>query len=156
MTATQQPTPPVSPPTLATPLHEALSGLYPVLQRALTRSWHDTPLTPSQARLLRAVRLCPGISPRHAAAEVREDAAFVATRAEELVALDLLEVRSARDEDELGLRLTARGRVRTLAWNEKRREMLDRALDALSPQERASIALALPALEHLAVALGEC
>ena len=60
-------------PSLGEPLHRVLAGLRPVLQRALTRSWPDTPLRPSQARLLRVVRLCPGISPERAAAELRED-----------------------------------------------------------------------------------
>ena len=48
-------------PSLGEPLHRVLAGLRPVLQRALTRSWPDTPLRPSQARLFRVVRPCvPG------------------------------------------------------------------------------------------------
>ena len=143
-------------PTLGAPLHEALSELRPLLQRAITRSWPDAPLSPSQARLLRTVRLCPGISPLRAASEVREDATFVATLTRELVALELLEVRTPPSGGDAELRLTARGRVRTVAWNNKEREMLDRALDVLSAAERAAIALALPALERLALALDGC
>jgi DNA-binding MarR family transcriptional regulator len=142
-------------PSLGAPLHRVLNGLRPVIQRALTRSWPETPLSPSQARVLRIVRLCPGISPRSVATELRENSTFAAVLAEELIALELLEARRSPEGDEVGLRLTHRGRVRTMAWQDKGREVLDRALDTLSPQERAAIALALPALEHLAVALAD-
>jgi hypothetical protein len=140
-------------PSLGEPLHRVLAGLRPVLQRALTRSWPDTPLRPSQARLLRVVRLCPGISPERAAVELREDSTVAQDLIAQLVALELLDTRRSRDGTEHELRLTDRGLVRTVAWQDKQHEVLDRALDTLSAHERASIALALPALEHLALAL---
>jgi hypothetical protein len=112
-------------------------------------------LSPSQARLLQVVRLCPGISPDRAAVELREHSTFVQELIGQLVALELLDTRRSRDCDEVELRLTHRGRVRTVVLQNKRSELLDRALDTLSAQERASIALALPALEHLVVALGD-
>jgi DNA-binding MarR family transcriptional regulator len=142
-------------PSLGEPLHRVLDGLRPSLQRALTRSWPETPLSPSQARLLRVVRLCPGISPDRAAVELREDSTLAHELIGQLVALDLLDTRCPRDGSEVELRLTRRGRVRTVAWHDNQRDLLDRALDTLSVHERAAIALALPALEHLAVALGD-
>ena len=142
-------------PSLGEPLHRVLDELRPVLQRALNRSWPDAPLRPSQARLLRVVRLCPGISPERVAVELREDSTLARELIEELVALELLDARRSRDGAELELRLTNRGRVRTVAWRDKQHEVLDRALEALSAHERASIALALPALEHLALALSD-
>jgi hypothetical protein len=142
-------------PSLGEPLHRVLDGLRPVLQRALTRSWPETPLSPSQARLLRVVRLSPGISPDRAAMELRESSTFAQELIGQLVALELLGTRCSRDGNEVELRLTHRGRVRTVAWQDKQSELLDRSLDTLSVHERAAIALALPALEHLAVALGD-
>ena len=142
-------------PSLGEPLHRVLDGLRPVLQRALTRRWPDAPLRPSQARLLRVVRLCPGISPEQAATELREDSTLAEELIAQLVALELLDTRPARHGTERELRLTDRGRVRAVAWRDNQHEVLDRALDTLSAHERASIALALPALEHLALALSD-
>jgi DNA-binding MarR family transcriptional regulator len=127
-----------------------------LLQQASRRNWPEPPLSPSQVRLLRLVRLCPGISPEHAAVDAREDGRFVTAVADQLVALDLLEVRRSGGDDPMQLRLTARGHARAAAWDGTRREVLDRALDRLAPQERAAIALALPALERLAFALDDC
>jgi hypothetical protein len=78
---------------------------------------------------------------------------FTQELTEHLVALELLETRSSDDSSDVGLRLTHHGVVRTVLWQDKGQELLDQALDTLSAQERAAIALALPALEHLAVAL---
>jgi hypothetical protein len=141
--------------SLGTPLHQVLTGLRPVLRHAVTRSSPEPPLSPTQARLLRVVRLSPGISPERSAAELRETTTFTQELIEQLVALELLETRSSRDSSEVELRLTYRGVVRTVLWQDKGQELLDRALDTLSAQERAAIALALPALEHLAVALSD-
>ena len=146
---------PASRRSLGAPLHRVLNGLRPVMQRALTRSWPETPLSPSQARVLRVVRLCPGISTRSVATELREDPTFAAAVATELVAMGLLEARRSGELDDVGLRLTHRGRVRTVAWVDNGRAVLDRALATLSQQDRAAIALALPALEHLAAALAD-
>ena len=87
--------------------------------------------------------------------ELREDSTLAQELIAQLVALELLDMRRSRDGEERELRLTDRGRLRTVAWKDKQHELLDRALDALSAHERASIALALPALEHLAVALSD-
>ena len=142
-------------PSLGAPLHEALDSLRPLLQRASRRHWPEAPLSRSQVRVLRLVRLCPGISPERAAADVREDDRWVTAVAEQLVALGLLEIRRG-DGDRTELRLTTRGYARAAAWDGTRREVLDRALEQLEPQERAAIALALPALERLAFALDDC
>jgi len=142
-------------PSLGAPLQRVLTGLRPVLRRALTRSWPEPPLSPSQARLLRVVRLHPGIAPSDAARELREDVTFAATLVEQLAALEIVTVHHRRGAAAVELRLTPRGCLRAVAWQNKGVEMLDRALDTLRPQERASIALALPALERLADALGD-
>ena len=146
---------PASRRSLGAPLHRVLNGLRPVMHRALTRSWPETALSPSQARVLRIVRLCPGISTLDLATELREDPTLAAAIAAELIAMDLLEARGTGEDDDDGLRLTHRGRVRTVAWVDNGRAVLDRALDTLSQQDRAAIALALPALEHLAAVLAD-
>jgi len=144
------------PPSLGVPLHDALEGLHPLLQHACRRNLAAVPLSPSQSRLLRQVRLCPGISPEHAAVDVREDDRFVTAVADQLVGLGLLEQRRASDDDTVELRLTTRGHERAASWDDTRREVLDRALAQLTPPERAAIAVALPALERLAGALDDC
>jgi len=142
-------------PSLGAPLQRVIAELRPVLQRALTRSWPEPPLSPSQARLLRVVRMHPGIAPGDAARELHEDPAFAATLVEQLAALEIVTVQQRRGTATDELRLTPRGCLRAAAWQNKGVEMLDRALETLRPQERASIALALPALEHLAEALAD-
>ena len=51
------------------------------------------------------------------------------------------------------LRLTLKGHLRAREWRGKSTEVLDHALDTLTPQERAAIAIAIPALERLADAV---
>jgi DNA-binding MarR family transcriptional regulator len=137
--------------SLGTPLNHVLSEIHPVLNRALNRSWPAAPLTPSQARLLRVVRLRPGISTGELPQELHEDPRFAKTLVDQLVRLDLLaDGPDPEDPHRNALRLTAQGQLRTHAWRMKSTETLDRALDELTSQERAAIAVALPALEHLA------
>ena len=47
------------------------------------------------------------------------------------------------------LRLTAAGHRRVHAWRDRSTQTVDRALEALDAEERATLALALPALRHL-------
>ena len=140
-------------PSLGDPLVRVLTALRPALNRGLNESWPDTPLTPSQARLLRTLRLRPGISTVEAAEELREDRAFAEAVIAELEHLDLVSVSAdAADPSSRSLRLTGRGRTRTIAWRLRTTELVDQALAELEPAERAAIALALPALDHLALA----
>jgi DNA-binding MarR family transcriptional regulator len=139
-------------PSLAEPLVQVLTALRPVLNRGLNESWPDTPLTPTQARLLRILRLRPGISTAEAAEELHEDPRFTDAAIGELERLELVYRAPDPTAESSTVRLTGRGRTRTLAWRLRTTELVDHALAGLEPAERATIALALPALEHLALA----
>jgi DNA-binding MarR family transcriptional regulator len=154
MYETSTTSPHVERPSLGMPLQRVLSNLRPALHRAVTESWPDTPLSPSQARLLRIVRLRPGIAAPEIAQELREEPSVASATIEELVQRELL-AREPDPDDRRAhrLRLTMRGRLRNRAWRGKSTEVLDRALDTLTPQERAAIAIAIPSLERLADAV---
>ena len=47
------------------------------------------------------------------------------------------------------LRLTAAGHRRVHAWRDRSTQTVDRALESLDAEERAALALALPAFRHL-------
>ena len=130
-----------------------LSDLRPVVHRAVNDRWPGMPLSPSQARLLRIVRLRPGIASTDVPAELREDPVVALTVIEELVHAELLTSEPDADDDARGLRLTLKGHLRARELRGKSTEVLDHALDTLTPQERAAIAIAIPALERLADAL---
>jgi DNA-binding MarR family transcriptional regulator len=140
-------------PSLGTPLDRVLSDLRPVVHRAVTERWPGMPLSPSQARLLRIVRLRPGIASTDVAAELREDRVVALTVIDELVHEELLTSQPDPGDGVPGLRLTLKGHVRAREWRGRSPEVLDHALDTLTPQERAAIAIAIPALERLADAL---
>ena len=57
----------------------------PFVHRAVNERWPGMPLSPSQARLLRIVRLRPGIATADVPAELREDRVVAATVIDELV-----------------------------------------------------------------------
>src|SRR4051812_46791483 len=141
-------------PSLGVPLDRVLRNLRPVVHRAVDERWPGTPLSPSQARLVRIVRLRPGIATAEVPAELREDPIVAATVIEELVQEELLACAFDPDDQVHSLRLTLKGHLRAREWRGKSTEVLDLALDALTPQERAAIAIAIPALEHLADAVG--
>jgi DNA-binding MarR family transcriptional regulator len=141
-------------PSLGTPLDRVLGDLRPVLRRAVDDRWPAAPLSPSQARLLRIVHLRPGIATRDVPGELREDPRVAGSIIDELVHQELLTRESdPGDHGRQGLRLTMKGRLRNRDWRGKSTEVLDHALDTLRPQERAAIAIAIPALERLADAL---
>ena len=75
-----------------------LSDLRPVVHRTVNERWPGRPLSPSQARLLRIVRLRPGIATADVPGELREDPLVAATVIEELVQEELLT--SALDADD--------------------------------------------------------
>ena len=68
-------------PSLGTPLDRVLSDLRPFVHRAVNERWPGMPLSPSQARLLRIVRMRPGIATADVPAELREDRVVAAGRA---------------------------------------------------------------------------
>jgi hypothetical protein len=142
-----------APPSLGTPLDRVLSDLRPVVHRAVNERWPGMPLSPSQARLLRIVRLRPGIASADVPAELREDPIVAATVVEELVHEELLTCEPDPEDHVHSLRLTLKGHLRAREWRGRSTEVLDHALDTLTPQERAAIAIAIPALERLADAL---
>ena len=140
-------------PSLGTPLDRVLSDLRPFVHRAVNERWPGMPLSPSQARLLRIVRLRPGIATADVPAELREDRVVAATVIDELVHEELLTSQPDPEDGVRSLRLTLKGHLRARELRGKSTEVLDHALDTLTPQERAAIAIAIPALERLADAL---
>jgi DNA-binding MarR family transcriptional regulator len=142
--------------SLGPPLQRVLSDLSPALGRATRRHDAEQTLSSAQARVLRLVRLHPGIGRERVSTELREDARVARLLVEGLVRAGLVE--EGFDPSRPGtavLRPTAAGRRRHLTWRARSSATLNDALDLLTAGERAAIALALPALEHLAVALGE-
>ena len=140
-------------PSLGTPLDRVLSDLRPFVHRAVNQRWPGMPLSPSQARLLRIVRLRPGIATADVPAELREDCLVAATIVDELVHEELIASQPGPDDGVRSLRLTLKGHLRARELRGKSTEVLDHALDTLTPQDRAAIAIAIPALERLADAL---
>jgi DNA-binding MarR family transcriptional regulator len=141
--------------SLGTPLYQALSDVRSALHRAVDRDWPSAPLSPSQARLLRAVRLRPGIGMTEVASELRIEPRVARAIVAKLVQQELLS-REVDPEDSRfeRIRVTRTGLMRLRLWRGRGADVLDHALDTLTAQQRARIALALPALEQLVDAVG--
>jgi DNA-binding MarR family transcriptional regulator len=105
----------------------------------------------SQVEVLACVRRQPGIGVREAATALRLAPNTVSTIVGQLVDAGLLR-RDSDPEDAraVRLRLTKAGHRRVHAWRDRTAQAVDRALEALDAEERAALALALPALRHLA------
>ena len=142
-------------PSLGAPLHRVLTSLRPVLQRALDRGVGRSRRCLRPRRACCRSCACTRASRRdRLPSSFAEGAEFTATLVAQLVALEILTWHGARDDANEGLRLTPRGRLRAVAWRDKAGEVLNHTLETLSAPERAAIAVALPALEHLVDALG--
>jgi DNA-binding MarR family transcriptional regulator len=148
------------PRTIAT-LDETASGLLAVLgplQRGLRRrareDWPLEPLATAQVDLLRAVRLRAGITVGEAAAELRIAPNTASTLAQQLVAAGLI-AREPDPDDRRAVRLvlTPAAERRMAAWHDRRQQVLDTALESLSPADRAAVARAVRPLRELLEAL---
>ena len=144
------PTTPTTTTTLGTELYRALAGFRREVRRTVRSDFPSQLLTPSQVEVLGCVRRQPGIGVRDAAAVLRLAPNTVSTIVGQLVDVGFLR-REPDPEDARAvcLRLTAAGHRRVHAWRDRSTQTVDRALESLDAEERASLARAVPALRHL-------
>src|SRR5690242_13341690 len=136
--------------SLGTELYRSLAGLRREVRRAVRSEFPAQLLTPSQVEVLACVRRRPGIGVRDAAAALRLAPNTVSTIVGQLVEIGFL--RREPDPDDaraVCLRLSAAGQRRVHAWRDRSTQTVDRALESLDAEERASLARAVPALRHL-------
>jgi DNA-binding MarR family transcriptional regulator len=124
------------------------------LQRVLRkRAREDRPLEPlatAQFDLLRAVRLRSGITVGEAATELHIAPNTASTLAQQLVAAGLVaRVPDPDDRRAVRLVLTPAAERRMAAWHDRRQQVLDAALDRVSPADRAAVAAAVAPLRAL-------
>jgi len=139
-----------SAPSLGSELYRSLAGFRREVRRAVRSEFPAQLLTPSQVEVLGCVRRQPGIGVRDAAAVLRLAPNTVSTIVGQLVEIGFL--RREPDPDDaraVRLRLTAAGHRRVHAWRDHSTQTVDRALESLDADERASLARALPAFRHL-------
>ncbi len=136
--------------TLGSELYRSLAGFRREVRRAVRSEFPAQLLTPSQVEVLGCVRRQPGIGVRDAASMLRLAPNTVSTIVGQLVDVGFL--RRETDPDDaraVCLRLTAAGHRRVHAWRDRSTQTVDRALESLDAEERAALALALPAFRHL-------
>jgi DNA-binding MarR family transcriptional regulator len=136
--------------TLGNELYRSLAGFRREVRRTVRSEFPAQLLSPSQVEVLGCVRRHPGIGVRDAAAMLRLAPNTVSTIVGHLVDIGFLR-REPDPEDARAvcLRLTAAGHRRVHAWRDHSALTVDRALESLDAEERASLARALPALRHL-------
>jgi DNA-binding MarR family transcriptional regulator len=142
------------PTTLGAELYRSLAGFRRELRRAVRSEFPAQLLSPSQVEVLGCVRRQPDIGVRDAATVLRLAPNTVSTIVGQLVDLGFL--RRDPDPDDaraVRLRLTAAGHRRVHTWRDRSTQTVDRALESLDAEERASLARALPALRHLVEAI---
>jgi DNA-binding MarR family transcriptional regulator len=139
---------------LSADLLDVATPLPRLLRRRVREDWPLEPLPGAQLSVLVAVRRRPGISVGDAAAELRVAHNTASTLVNRLVLAGLIERRpDARDRRTVRLELTPAAEDRMEAWRDRRRQVLEAALDALSDADRAAIGAALPALARLSEGL---
>jgi DNA-binding MarR family transcriptional regulator len=138
------------PTTLGSELYRSLAGFRREVRRTVRSEFPAQLLSPSQVEVLACVRRQPGIGVRDAAAELRLAPNTVSTIVGHLVDVGFLRRDSDPDDARaVCLRLTTAGHRRVHAWRDRSTQTVDRALESLDADERASLARALPALRHL-------
>jgi DNA-binding MarR family transcriptional regulator len=139
---------------LAEALFAAIGVLRRQVRREAGRPWQLESLTGSQRELVRLVRHQPGVSVAQAAAELGLAANSVSTLVRQLTEAGMLR-RAADPGDRRVARLTlTRAAQRHLeTWRDRRTALAAAALSQLSPDERATLARALPLLDKVSDAL---
>jgi DNA-binding MarR family transcriptional regulator len=138
----------------ASGLLAVLGPLQRVLRKRAREDWPLEPLATAQVDLLRAVRIRSGITVGEAAAELRIAPNTASTLAQQLVAAGLV-AREPDPDDRRAVRLalTPAAEQRMAAWRDRRQQVLDGALERLSPADRAAVAAAVGPLRELLEAL---
>jgi len=119
------------------------------LARHLRREIHSIGVTGGQVSLLIAIKTHPGITARELADRERVSAPGMSGQLVRLEAARLIRRERAADRRRIGLFITAEGDRVLRSVKQKRTAWLSARLDKLTPEERASIEAALPALERL-------
>ena len=119
------------------------------LARHLRREIHSIGVTGGQVSLLIAIKTHPGITARELADRERVSAPGMSGQLVRLEAAQLIRRERAADRRRIGLFITAEGDRVLRSVKQKRTAWLSARLDKLTPEERASIEAALPALERL-------
>jgi DNA-binding MarR family transcriptional regulator len=135
-------------------LHRSLSDLHRVQRRAIRSRSPLPPLPAPKGEVLRLVRQHDRISVRAVADHLRLEPTLTSTVIGELVDDGYLICTHDVDApDVVRLRLRSKARARLGVWRDQGGHILDNALTSLTPQERAQLVRALPALAHLTAAL---
>lgn len=119
------------------------------LARHLRREIHSIGVTGGQVSLLIAIKTHPGITARELADRERVSAPGMSGQLVRLEAAQLIRRERAADRRRIGLFITVEGDRVLRSVKQKRTAWLSARLDKLTPEERASIEAALPALERL-------
>jgi DNA-binding MarR family transcriptional regulator len=129
----------------------AVGAIRRVARRAVGNSSATQALPPARSELLRLTARRPGISVAEAAHELRLAPNSVSTMVSQLTADGLLS-RGRADSDGRSVRLsvTQAGAERVAQWRDIRADIVGRALDLISEQDRRAIRTAIPALNRLA------
>jgi DNA-binding MarR family transcriptional regulator len=141
---------------LAGELMGAISAVRRTARRAARAAWREEPLPSAQSELLRLAAARPGISVAEAARELRLAPNTVSTLVGRLTAAGLLgRARAESDGRSVLLTVSAKATRRIAEWRDLRAELAARALDRLTPDDRRTLAEAVPALLRFAAQLEE-
>jgi DNA-binding MarR family transcriptional regulator len=141
---------------LAGELLGAISAVRRIARRAARAAWQEEPLPSAQSELLRLAAARPGISVAEAAHELRLAPNTVSTLVGRLTAAGLLgRTRAESDGRSVLLTVTGKATRRIAEWRDLRAELAARALDRLTPDDRRTLAEAVPALLRFAAQLEE-
>ena len=119
------------------------------LARHLRREIHSVGVTGGQVSLLVTIKMHPGITARELAERERISAPGMSGQLVRLEAAQLIRRERATDRRRIGLFITAEGDRVLRSVKKKRTAWLAARLERLTPEERAAVEAALPALERL-------
>jgi DNA-binding MarR family transcriptional regulator len=119
------------------------------LARHLRREIHSVGVTGGQVSLLVTIKTHPGITARELAERERISAPGMSGQLVRLEAAQLIRRERASDRRRIGLFITAEGDRVLRSVKKKRTVWLAARLERLTPEERAAVEAALPALERL-------
>jgi DNA-binding MarR family transcriptional regulator len=145
-----------APVQLAGELLGAISAVRRIARRAARAAWREEPLPPAQSELLRLVAAKPGISVAEAARQLRLAPNTVSTLVSRLTSAGLLDrARAEGDGRSVLLTVTDKTTRRIAGWRDLRAELAAPALSRLTPDDRRTLAEAVPALLRFAAQLEE-